>query len=242
MKKTQWILITTLLILLTLFSTAGAVPPIPSSFWGSVKMNGVNLPAGTILKAAINGEEYASAIVGILGGESVYSLDVPGDEAATAGVIEGGTAGQTINFIWESTAANETSAWASGTNVNLDLSFTLTAPPVMPASFYGTVKINGENAPIGTLIKAVINGVTYATCEVVLHAGEAVYSLNVPGDDPGTPGVLEGGVEGDSVQFFIESRQADQTGIWSSETNTEINLTGTAPKIENLYHFPIFYK
>jgi hypothetical protein len=244
MKKIKLIVITSLLILLTLtlFSTVGAVPPLPSSFWGSAKLNGANLPEGTIIKAAIDGEEYAVAIVEITGGESVYSLNVPGDEASTPGVIEGGTPGDTIQFLFGATPANETGSWASGTNPKLDLTFTTTAPPVLPASYYGSVKIDGENAPAGTLIKASINGVTYAVSPVVLYLGEAVYSLNVPGDDPGTPGSIEGGVDGDSVQFFIGDLPADQTGTWESETNTEINLTASTPKSEVVYHFPIFYK
>lgn len=227
---------------LTLISTASAVPPLPASFWGSVSANGANLPAGTIIKAAIDGVNYAVAVVEIINGESIYALDVPGDDESTPGVIEGGASGDAIHFMLGTRPANQTGTWASGTNLELDLTFTTTAPPVLPASYYGTVKIDGENAPASTLIKAAINGVTYAVSPVILYLGEAVYSLNVPGDDPGTPGILEGGVGGDSVQFFIGEFQADQTGTWMSEANTEINLTGSAPKIEITYHFPVFYR
>lgn len=243
-KNTRWISIASLWVLLslTLFSTVGAVPPLPSSYWGSAKLNGANLPEGTILKAAIDGEEYAAGVVEIVGGESVYSLDVPGDEAATPSVIEGGITGDTIQFMLGTTPADQTGAWAGGVNLELNLTFSAPKLPVSPANYYGTVKLNGENAPNGTLIKAVINGVTYATCPVTLYLGEAIYSLNVPGDDPATPGILEGGMDGDAVHFFIGSIQANQTGAWLAESNTEINLTGSALKIEIFYHFPIFYR
>ena len=244
MKKHQWIFIITLLILfiLSISSTAEAFPPLPSSFWGSAKLNSTDLPKGTFLKAAIDGAEYAVSIVEIVGGDSLYSLDIPGDDAATTGIIEGGTTGKQILFLLGSTVANETGTWTSGTNQNLDLTFTSLAPPILPSSFYGTVKINGQNPSDGTLISAVINGVTYNSSQVALYLGQAVYSLNVPGDDPATPLTIEGGTAGDKIQFLIGEILADQPGTWLSESNTELNLTGTAPVIEKRYYFPAIYQ
>jgi hypothetical protein len=89
----------------------------------------------------------------------------------------------------------------------------------LPSSFYGTVKVDGENVSDGTIVSTWINGVKYAETTVLLYAGDTLYSLNVPGDDLATPGTIEGGVEGDTVIFYIGDLVADQTGTWHSGTN-----------------------
>ena len=99
--------------------------------------------------------------------------------------------------------------------------------PPLPSSFYGTAKINGLNVPNGMVITAKINGVAYASAVVQIYQGNTVYSLDVPGDQSDTPAV-EGGVEGDTIVFFIGATQASQTGIWHSGTNVSLNLTGSA--------------
>ncbi len=98
--------------------------------------------------------------------------------------------------------------------------------PPLPSSFFGTVKINGANVPLGTVVSARINGVQYASTTVQLYQGNTVYSLDVPGEDTDVPGI-QGGSEGNTIVFFIGSIQANQTGIWHSGTNTNLNLTGS---------------
>jgi hypothetical protein len=94
----------------------------------------------------------------------------------------------------------------------------------LPSSFHGTVKIDGENAPDDILILALIDGDAYALGYTQTEQGNSVYSLEVPGDDPDTP-ELDGGREGDRVQFEVDGVLADQTGIWHSGTNVQLNLT-----------------
>jgi hypothetical protein len=98
--------------------------------------------------------------------------------------------------------------------------------PPLPSSFFGTVKINGANVPLGTVISAKINGVQYGSTTVLLYQGITVYSLDVLGEDTDVPGI-QGGSEGDTIVFFIGSIQANQTGIWHSGTNINLNLTGS---------------
>lgn len=100
------------------------------------------------------------------------------------------------------------------------------AVPPLPSSFYGTVTINGSNAPPGTEVSAWINGVKYAYTSVVEYNGSAVYSLDVPGDDTSTP-VIEGGIPGDTIEFRIGAMTAQETGIWQSGTNVQVNLSTT---------------
>jgi hypothetical protein len=111
----------------------------------------------------------------------------------------------------------------------------VSSPPPLPASFYGTVKTNGSNVPIGTVVSARINGVQYALSPYSLYDGETVYSLNVPGDDPTTPGVIEGGVSGETIVFFVGDVQADQTAIWQAGTNVALNLTSVLPNYYYLF-------
>ncbi len=109
------------------------------------------------------------------------------------------------------------------------LAFTIqpaSAFPPLPSSFKGTVKVDGANVNGSTVVTARINGVQYASTTVSTYLGDTVYSLDVKGDESDTPGIIEGGVEGDIVVFFIGGIQAAQTGTWHSGTNVTLNLTG----------------
>ena len=122
------------------------------------------------------------------------------------------------------------------------------APPPLPSGFWGTVKINGENAPVGATVSAWINGVQYAYRITELYDPEppggevfTVYSLDVPGDQPETTGAIEGGKSGDTVVFKVNGVTAQETGTWQSGVNTERNLTLTsAPKF--FIYVPVIVK
>jgi hypothetical protein len=98
--------------------------------------------------------------------------------------------------------------------------------PPLPASFYGTVKVNGENVADGTVVKALINGQVYATGYTQTYEGNSVYSIDVPGDDNSST-AIDGGRDGDTVQFMVGEAQAVETGIWKSARNANVNLTGS---------------
>jgi hypothetical protein len=104
------------------------------------------------------------------------------------------------------------------------------ALPTMPFYFHGTVKSNGANVPPGTQISAWINGIQYAVTSYILYNGNTYYGLDVPGDDPTTP-VIEGGVTGDTVDFYLGNSKTDQTAILQG-TNVSLNLT--APTLYTL--------
>ena len=102
-------------------------------------------------------------------------------------------------------------------------------PPRLPSGFYGTAKQNGANVANGTAVSAWINGVKYAETTTFLTTINSqqvsVYTITVPGDDPSTSGVIEGGNEGDTVVFRISSNLTYETGIWHEGTDVERNLT-----------------
>jgi hypothetical protein len=95
--------------------------------------------------------------------------------------------------------------------------------PPLPSSFHGTVKVNGENVPDGTLIQAMIHGQVYAEKQTYIFKGDSVYALVIPGDEAGSV-VVEGESDGDTITFKIGARLADQTGLWKSGTNIALNL------------------
>ena len=87
------------------------------------------------------------------------------------------------------------------------------------------LKVDGSNVPTGTIVSAWINGVQYAFGTVQEYLGDTVYSLDVPGDDSSTTGIIEGGVDGDTIVFKIGDFEADQTAIWTVGRNSELNIT-----------------
>ena len=106
-----------------------AIPSPASSFHGAIEVNGENLPDGLLVVAWINGEAYASGYTQIDLGNSVYSLDVPGDDPDTP-EREGGREGDTVQFELGGVLADQAGTWHSGTDVQLDL--TLLASGVPP--------------------------------------------------------------------------------------------------------------
>jgi hypothetical protein len=123
MKKFRMLIISILAVGVILLSVqpVRAVPPIPSGFYGKVKLNDANVLAGTVISANINGTTYASSPVEIYQGESWYSLDVPGDDSESPGTLEGGKDGDPIVFFIGGIQATQTATWHSGTFVALDL-------------------------------------------------------------------------------------------------------------------------
>ncbi len=108
--------------------------------------------------------------------------------------------------------------------VSLAATSRVLAFPPLPSSFYGTVKVNGENVPDGTLVRALIDGQVYAEVKSQTYQGDSVYTLDIPGDDSSTA-VVEGGHEGDTVVFNVGGATTDQTGSWKSGTNIKLNLS-----------------
>ncbi len=109
------------MVFLALSPTAAeAVPPMPSSFYGTVKLNGSNVPDGTKVFAWIGGVKYCETETETYQGDSVYSMDVPGDDPDTP-EKDGGVEGETIVFKIAGYTADQTGTWHSGTSLPLNL-------------------------------------------------------------------------------------------------------------------------
>jgi len=98
-----------------------ATPALPSSFNCTVKVDGANVPGGTVVSAWIGGVSYDSAQVHIFATDTVYFLDVPADVGSTPGK-EGGTNGETVSFRIGDREAVQHGTWQFGTYTELNLS------------------------------------------------------------------------------------------------------------------------
>ncbi len=106
----------------------------------------------------------------------------------------------------------------------------VTAAPPVPASYYGTLLVNGANPPLPATVEALIGGVVYATANGQVSGPSVVYAIDVPADWPETPGTKEGGVVGDLVQFRVLGIICSQSTSWSSGLNAlNLTATGTLP-------------
>lgn len=99
------------------------------------------------------------------------------------------------------------------------------------SGFWGTLKINGNPAPAGTVISAWINNVPYPPDTTVYDASNGAYTtLSVNGDDPDT-NETEGGKDGDIVTFKVSLSGkryiADQSRVWYSGMTQRLDLTVT---------------
>jgi len=89
-------------------------------------------------------------------------------------------------------------------------------PPTQPCSFYGTVKVNGENVSLGTHIYAKIDGVVVGETTSIAYEGDSVYAMQIP---------YQENIEGGLIEFFIDGLKASQTAVWQSGETFELDLT-----------------
>ena len=118
MKKIYFLFLT--LILIGLAGEVWAVPQFPHTFYGTIKKDGANIPAGTVVSAWIGGVQYASTTTLTSGADSVYALNVPGDDPDTP-AKEGGVSGEIISFQVGGQTADQTAIFSSGEMTHLDI-------------------------------------------------------------------------------------------------------------------------
>ena len=90
-----------------------------------------------------------------------------------------------------------------------------------PATLQGHVLIDGETAPIGTPVTAIVDGTQIAETSTT-GTDRAVYKLIVPADDPVTP-EREGAAVGDLVQVAVDGRSVSSIP-WSPNQEILANL------------------
>jgi hypothetical protein len=179
--------IATLFVILTLLvwsvSPALAFPPVPSGFWGTVSVDGSDVPDGTPIAAMINGIVYANTVTTTFNGHSGYGVLVPGDDLATVGVIEGGVTGDSVFFRVGSRVAVQHGTWASGPNVNLNLVLTPTAATV--ANFSATPQLSSVLLSWQTAIELDLVGFNMYRSESISGLKQKLNVNLIPADKPG---------------------------------------------------------
>ena len=113
-----------------------------------------------------------------------------------------------------------------------------------PATFFGTITLDGNHVSDGTAVVALIDGkvcgegekepgqkgtwtATEASPEYGIESGDSLYAVDVVSDSQ-VPGC---GTDGATVTFLISGGPARQTGLWEAGSNP-LNLTaGTPPHV-----------
>ncbi len=113
MRKRGFTLMLLALALLLLSPSAGAVPPLPSSFWGAITMNGAPIPLDAELTAHVEGVLCGQATIFYYEGATAYSITVTGDDPETP-EREGGREGETIHFRLNGVPLATTAIWHGG--------------------------------------------------------------------------------------------------------------------------------
>jgi hypothetical protein len=103
---------------------AMAVPPLPTTFFGDVVVNGVRAPKGTVISGWIGNNKYIDYTVGDYGHDiGQYTIDFPGDDLSTESV-EGAKEGDTASFKVNGVAAPQKGIWHEGSGfTRVDLIF-----------------------------------------------------------------------------------------------------------------------
>jgi hypothetical protein len=110
--------------------SAESPPNPPARFAGSVLVDGVAPPAGTVITAMIGSTACGVTTTFNSGAESRYVLDVPAlDPGATPNC---GAEGATVKFMIGDKVAAQTGSWANYQLNVLNLSFTTPPPPTTP--------------------------------------------------------------------------------------------------------------
>lgn len=122
MRFLRNLVVAALILLLGAVSVA-AVPPLPSSFWGVITMNGVRIPLSAELTAHVDGVDCGRAQLFLYMGTTFYSITVKGDDPDTPGK-DGGREDDLIEFRLNGTPLATTARWHGGTNVRLDMAET----------------------------------------------------------------------------------------------------------------------
>ncbi len=131
MKKIRLLIVflLTLGLVLSGGQPAGAFPGLPSTFTGTVTLDGLPVAAGTVVSAWINGYQCASSTVVSIPPDMKYILKVRTQDLDDPASLHCGVNGDIVTFHIGNVLADQTGIFASGAlPVTLNLTGT-TSPP-----------------------------------------------------------------------------------------------------------------
>ena len=113
------LVVASMLILIAVQPALGQ-PPLPSSFYGRVDLDGTDVSPGASVSAWIDGIKFAETAALTYEGHSVYAINIPGDDPESL-AIDGGVEGNSITFRVLGHPSPNTAVWHSATNVEHDI-------------------------------------------------------------------------------------------------------------------------
>ncbi len=127
---------------------AGAVPPIPATFFGRVDSSttGLPMPSGSVVEARVAGVVIGRTTAFLSGTDTVYVLDVPGDDTSTP-QKDGAVAGEEMVFTVNGVAGKTLATWQSGVLTLKNL--VVAGMPLPPESSSPPSDTTGTLSPAG---------------------------------------------------------------------------------------------
>jgi hypothetical protein len=114
MTKVRLFVLLAVVALVLFPAMAVAQPPLPCRVHGTVLLDGEDVAGNTTITATIGNDTYTTQTPSVYGA-STYLLEIAPEEGTQY------TAGETITFMIGARAADQTSAWETGGNIELNL-------------------------------------------------------------------------------------------------------------------------
>ena len=212
--RSPWSLLAALALALTFGLGADDAPPLASSLYGTLTVDGGAVAIGTEVVAEIDGVVLETSEVFATPEGAGYRLDIPGDRLETA-EREGGRPGEAIRIVVGGAEVPESLAWSEGTYRRLDL--TATAGPDLGITLDDGVETSARGDSLIWTLDVTNHGPSDSNAVVVWSTMPAYVALVSVSDG----GVVESGSEttglalrwpdftllaGESRTFSIEGR------------------------------------
>jgi beta propeller repeat protein len=151
--------------------TASSVPPVQTyTLSGNVMMNSAPAPIGTVITASIDSQIRGQATVTNAGSYTSLSIPVNQNDLGKTIIFTANSGGTTLQAAQSISVGQQVGGW-------FDLTFG-TSPAQTIYSFSGSVLLDGQYAPAGTVISAVIDN--QVRSQVTITSSGQYNSLNVP--------------------------------------------------------------
>ena len=100
------------------------------------------------------------------------------------------------------------------------------AATLLPHAFYGDLNIDGEAAPVGTVVSAMVNGVESGSV-TTWEVGKYGWGIGAPPDEASANLLVQGEhiSHGDTIEFYVNGVKAYQTTEFQSGELTQLDLT-----------------
>jgi len=208
----------TLVLLLGLaigVSAEGSVPSLPQEFWGALTIDGSAAPAGTVVFATINGTTSGTVTTTVTG-EYGSSSALEGTRLVVSGAE--GQEGQTVAFMVDGTAADQTATFTPGTVTHLDLTIQTTPET-------GSISVTSVPAGASISLDGVSTGHQTNATLTNVPVGAHTVSVTLAGYESASQTVTVSAGQTASVHFALE-KETGSISVTSVPSGASITLDG----------------